>query len=124
MKQRSKAGSKMGKARRRKTDALTHRNAPKTVRRHSRAADRETKLWLQSVGLEKYDEVFASHDIDLTVVPDLTEQDLEKLGLSLGHRRKFMTAAAKIRPASTSLPVAAAQVQPSAQTAPERRQLT
>jgi hypothetical protein len=27
------------------------------------------KLWLQTVGLEKYGEVFASHDIDLTVVP-------------------------------------------------------
>jgi hypothetical protein len=26
----------------------------------------------------------------LAVVPDLTEQDLEKLGLSLGHRRKFL----------------------------------
>ena len=71
------------------------------------------KLWLQSVGLEKYDEVFASHDIDLAVVPDLTEQDLEKLGLSLGHRRKFMAAAAKFRAAPTSSPVASAQAQPS-----------
>ena len=64
------------------------------------------KDWLQSVGLEKYGEVFASHDIDLTVVPDLTEQDLEKLGLSLGHRRKFIAAAAKFRAAPTSSPVA------------------
>ena len=84
------------------------------------------KLWLQSVGLEKYGEVFASHDIDLTVVPDLTEQDLEKLGLSLGHRRKFMAAAAKFRAAPTSSPVASAQAQPVDQLAPavERRQLT
>src|SRR5208283_5044758 len=83
------------------------------------------KLWLQSVGLEKYGEIFASHDIDLTVVPDLTEQDLEKLGLSLGHRRKFMTAAA-FRAAPTSSPVASAQAQPVDQLAPavERRQLT
>jgi len=84
------------------------------------------KLWLQSVGLEKYGEVFASHDIDLTVVSDLTEQDLEKLGLSLGHRRKFMAAAAKFRAAPTSSPVASAQAQPFDQLAPavERRQLT
>ena len=84
------------------------------------------KLWLQSVGLEKYGEVFASHDIDLTVAPDLTEQDLEKLGLSLGHRRKFMAAAAKFRAAPTSSPVASAQAQPVDQLAPavERRQLT
>ena len=70
-------------------------------------------LWLQSLGLEKYSEVLASHDIDLTVVPDLTEQDLEKLGLSLGHRRKFLAAAAKFRAAAASSPVASAQVQPS-----------
>ena len=84
------------------------------------------KDWLQSVGLEKYGEVFASHDIDLTVVPDLTEQDLEKLGLSLGHRRKFIAAAAKFRAAPTSSPVASAQAQPVDQLAPavERRQLT
>ena len=54
-------------------------------------------IWLQSLGLEKYGEVLASHDIDLAVAPDLTEQDLEKLGLSLGHRRKFIAAAAKLR---------------------------
>jgi class 3 adenylate cyclase len=84
------------------------------------------KLWLQSVGLERYGEVFASHDIDLAVVPDLTEQDLEKLGLSLGHRRKFMAAAAKFRAAPASSPVASAQAQPVDQLAPavERRQLT
>jgi class 3 adenylate cyclase len=83
-------------------------------------------LWLQSLGLEKYSAVLASHDIDLTVVPDLTDQDLEKLGLSLGHRRKFLTAAAKLRPVMTSSPVALVQVQPSDQPAPqvERRQVT
>ena len=82
-------------------------------------------LWLQSLGLEKYSAILASHDIDLTVVPDLTEQDLEKLGLSLGHRRKFLTAAATLRPA-TSSPVALAEVRPSNQPAPqvERRQVT
>jgi SAM domain (Sterile alpha motif) len=45
--------------------------------------------WLLGLGLEKYDEVLASHDIDLAVVPVLAELDLEQLGLSLGHRRKF-----------------------------------
>src|ERR1700732_3368701 len=83
-------------------------------------------VWLQNLGLEKYGAILASHDIDLTVVPDLTEQDLEKLGLSLGHRRKFCIAAAKFRPVTTSSPVASAQVQPSSQPAPlaERRQVT
>jgi SAM domain (Sterile alpha motif) len=83
-------------------------------------------LWLQVLGLEKYSAVLASHDIDLTVVPDLTDQDLEKLGLSLGHRRKFLTAAAKFRPVTTSSQDIQAQAQSSGQPAPpvERRQVT
>jgi class 3 adenylate cyclase len=83
-------------------------------------------LWLQSLGLEKYSAALASHDIDLTVVPDLTEQDLEKLGLSLGHRRKFLTAATKFRPEAPSPPAASTQLPLSTQPAPpvERRQVT
>ena len=50
----------------------------------------DLKLWLQSLGLEKYGEVLADHDIDLNVVSELSDQDLQELGLSLGHRRKFM----------------------------------
>src|SRR3954452_4293926 len=80
-------------------------------------------VWLQSLGLEHYAELLASHDIDLTVVPDLTEQDLEKLGLSLGHRRKFIAATAKLRAAVPA--VASAPGQPPPQPAPvERRQVT
>jgi hypothetical protein len=59
----------------------------------------------------KYDELLASHDIDLAVVPDLAEQDLEKLGLSLGHRRKFFAAAAKLRGAAAFPDDAASQIQ-------------
>jgi class 3 adenylate cyclase len=83
-------------------------------------------LWLQNLGLEKYDEVLSGHDIDLAVVPDLTEQDLEKLGLSLGHRRKFIAAAVKLRAVVAPSAVGAAQSQSSPQSAPpvERRQVT
>jgi class 3 adenylate cyclase len=82
--------------------------------------------WLQSLGLEKYDELLASHDIDLAVAPDLTEQDLEKLGLSLGHRRKFIAAAAKLRAAPAALAVATKQVRSGGQPEAlvERRQMT
>src|SRR5215471_4322557 len=57
----------------------------------------DIEFWLKNIGLEKYAEVFARHDIDLDVVSSLSEQDLEKLGLSLGHRRKFLAAVAKLR---------------------------
>jgi len=80
----------------------------------------DLKLWLQSLGLEKYSEVLGNHDIDLSVVSDLTEQDLKKLGLSLGHRRKLMAAAKRV--AETASP-APAQLPP-AGPAIERRQVT
>jgi SAM domain (Sterile alpha motif) len=57
----------------------------------------DLQSWLRDLGLEKYDEVMRANDIDLVVAADLTEQDLERLGLSLGHRRKFLGAAAKLR---------------------------
>jgi class 3 adenylate cyclase len=82
--------------------------------------------WLLSLGLEKYEEILASHDIDLAVVPDLTDHDLEKLGLSLGHRRKFLSAAAKLREAAADTSEVTAQIQPSRLAEPsiERRQMT
>src|SRR5262245_4018926 len=60
----------------------------------------DIELWLKNIDLEKYAEIFARHDIDLDVVSSLNEQDLEKLGLSLGHRRKFLAAVAKLRAGS------------------------
>src|SRR4029077_2862573 len=82
--------------------------------------------WLQDLGLEKYLDVLASHDVDLVVAPELTEQDLEKLGLSLGHRRKFMAAAAKLRAEAPSSAPPSPEREPDAQPAAavERRQVT
>ena len=65
-------------------------------------------FWLKSLGLEKYQDALERDDIDLAVVPDLTDGDLEKLGLSLGHRRKFLAAASKLRAEATALPADAA----------------
>ena len=78
--------------------------------------------WLQGLGLERYCEVFASNDIDVTVVPDLTELDLEKLGLSLGHRRKLLAAASKLRQATT-MPAGPVAPAPAAKEV-DRRQVT
>jgi class 3 adenylate cyclase/tetratricopeptide (TPR) repeat protein len=48
--------------------------------------------WLAEVGLPQYTHAFAENDIDLAVLPDLSEQDLEKLGVSMGHRKKLLKA--------------------------------
>ena len=52
--------------------------------------------WLASLGLSEYSERFAENAIDLSVVRDLTEQDLKELGLPLGHRRKILRAIAEL----------------------------
>jgi hypothetical protein len=40
--------------------------------------------WLRSLGLEQYEATFRDNAIDDSVLPDLTDQDLEKLGVLLG----------------------------------------
>jgi hypothetical protein len=47
--------------------------------------------WLRRIGLEQYAQRFAENDIDFSILNDLTDQDLEKIGVaSLGHRRKIL----------------------------------
>jgi len=48
--------------------------------------------WLAELGLGEYAAVFAANAIDFDVLPDLTEADLEKLGVLLGHRKKLLRA--------------------------------
>ena len=48
--------------------------------------------WLDALGLGKYAPVFAENDIDLEILPYLKDEDLERLGLSLGHMRKLQVA--------------------------------
>jgi hypothetical protein len=42
--------------------------------------------WLETYGLAQYSRLFDENDIDLEILPDLTEADLEKLGISLSAR--------------------------------------
>jgi predicted ATPase/class 3 adenylate cyclase len=48
--------------------------------------------WLRNLGLGQYEAAFIENDIDTGVLPELTEGDLEKLGVSLGHRKRLITA--------------------------------
>src|SRR5262245_23548861 len=52
--------------------------------------------WLASIGLGEYAQRFDENAIDLSVVRDLTEQDLKDLGILLGHRRKILRAIAEL----------------------------
>jgi class 3 adenylate cyclase len=64
----------------------------------------DLKQWLEQFGLAQHAAVLAANDIDLAVLPDLSEQDLVQLGLSLGHRRKLMSAAARLKVGVPSAP--------------------
>ena len=45
--------------------------------------------WLERHGLGKYAPAFAQNDVDLDVLPRLSDDDLKELGLSLGDRRRL-----------------------------------
>jgi len=61
--------------------------------------------WLEKLGLGQYAQRFAENDIDFEILSDLTDQDLEKIGVtSLGHRRKLLRAIAISEAASRSRP--------------------
>ena len=54
--------------------------------------------WLRSLGLGKYEAAFRENEIDETVMPNLTAEDLKELGVTaLGHRRKLLDAIAALR---------------------------
>src|SRR5271169_2133586 len=74
--------------------------------------------WLASIGLGEYAQRYDENAIDLSVVEELTEQDLKELGVLLGHRRKIMRAIAELK--GKGPPGA----QPAPRDAAERRQLT
>ena len=50
--------------------------------------------WLQGLGLGRYEADFRENAIDADILRDLTDQDLEKLGVVLGDRRRLLRAIA------------------------------
>jgi predicted ATPase/class 3 adenylate cyclase len=78
--------------------------------------------WLEKLGLAEYAQRFADNAIDLSVIRDLTEQDLKDLGVLLGHRRKILRAIAdldKVAPAPIQT-----ETEPARRDEAERRHLT
>ena len=92
----------------------------------------EVGVWLRRLGLEEYEAAFRENNIDDTILPSLTTEDLKELGVgSVGHRRKLLEAIVALRadtsaktvptaPAAAAAPTSA----PAAEAAGERRYLT
>ena len=82
--------------------------------------------WLEKLGLSEYAQRFAENRIDFSVLPDLTDQDLEKVGVLLGDRRKILRAIANLGAIQESAPpvaAAAAPLAPRPADSAERRQV-
>src|SRR5260370_35771047 len=68
---------------------------------------RDLRDWLRRNKLEQYGDLFEANDIDLDILAELSDGDLEQLGLSLGNRRRLLKAiagrgaeAAQLKPSS------------------------
>jgi class 3 adenylate cyclase len=79
---------------------------------------------LRSLGLEQYEATFRDNAIDDSVLPDLTDQDLENLRVLLGHRRKLLRAIANLETTTQSAAGTSAAVDASPRDTAERRQVT
>ena len=85
--------------------------------------------WLNQLGMSEYTQRFAENDIEIDLLNELTDQDFDRLGVSLGHRRRMLRA---IRELSASPTEAVTKPRASAPTASEpapedraeRRQVT
>ena len=82
----------------------------------------DVAVWLRDLGLQQYEALFRENDIDAEVLSDLTDADLEKIGVSFGHRKRLLKAVAALASPAAALP-AATPIPPVADAA-ERRQLT
>ena len=84
--------------------------------------------WLRSLGLERYEATFRENEIDETVLPNLTAEDLKDLGVGIvGHRRKLLDAIAALRTddnATTPAPDAVLTHGKAPTDTAERRQVT
>ena len=99
----------------------------------SNGATTDVGEWLRGLDLGQYETLFRQNEISADVLPDLTETDLEKLGLPLGHRKRLLKAIANLTaraelPGSSSpapaSPAAQAAAQPALETVAERRHVT
>ena len=75
---------------------------------------------MEKHGLGQFADLLAENDIDVDLLPSLTEDDLKELGFSIGHRRRFLNALKEsAAPAAPAEPTQADEAESA-----ERRQLT
>jgi class 3 adenylate cyclase len=103
------------------------------VRRTGAPQCRKLRTGSKVSACPEYAQRFAENRIDFEILPDLTDQDLEKLGVVLGDRRKMLRAITNLgktvdvppsAPSRPAPPIVAPTVTPPAEAAGERRHVT
>jgi class 3 adenylate cyclase len=85
----------------------------------------ELRDWLRKNKLEQYADAFEANDIDLDILSELTEHDLERLGVSLGNRHRLVKAIKeRAGGESTTTPTLASGLDSGVFSDAERRQVT
>jgi class 3 adenylate cyclase/predicted ATPase len=95
----------------------------------NRVAAMDVGGWLRKLGLEQYEAAFRENEIDETVLPRLTAEDLKDLGVSIvGHRRKLLDAVAVLHVQASAPALSPSDAFPAidkaAKDTAERRQVT
>src|SRR5215472_3289969 len=80
--------------------------------------------WLKKLGMPEYAERFAEERIEIDVLPELTDQDLERLSIPLGHRRRILRSIRELAGSPPASSQTAATTEPTRRDDAERRQLT
>jgi class 3 adenylate cyclase len=88
------------------------------------AAMQQVADWLEKLGLGQYAQRFAENDIDASVLPHLTEENLKELGISLGHRVKLLAALRELGGTPITAEPNATPTKPKLEDTAERRQVT
>src|SRR6516164_7029033 len=79
--------------------------------------------WLRGLGLGQYEALFRASEIDVDVLPELTDVNLKELGVPLGHRKRLLKAISGLAaPETSAAPSTSTGAKP--HDAAERRQLT
>src|SRR5262245_27859576 len=80
--------------------------------------------WLRNLGLGQYESAFIKNAIDTDVLPELTEGDLEKLGIPLGDRKRLIKAIRAVAGGSPSALITSEVGENAPSDVAERRHLT
>ena len=74
--------------------------------------------WLKNLGMSEYVQWFAENNIDVSVLRHLTDEDLNDIGVPVGHRRKMLAAIGELSGATPPTTEQVAKAEPRPKTPP------